>query len=145
MLNIGAPAPDFSAPDQNGVEHKLAAYRGRWILLYFYPRDNTPGCTAEACAFRDNYEALSGAGLAVLGVSTDSVASHEKFAKQFHLPFPLLSDGDKKIVSAYGADGAVKRISYLIGPDGKIAKAYPRVKPEEHAAEIKRDLTQYSN
>ncbi len=140
MLEIEIMAPEIIAPDQNGIEHKLSEYRGRWVLLYFYPRDNTPGCTVEACALRDNYPHFAKIDAVVLGVSTDSIVSHDKFVQKFSLPFTLLADTDKKIVKAYGAGGLLRRISYLIDPDGKIAKVYNRVKPAEHAEEVLRDL-----
>ncbi len=140
MLKVGIIAPAISAPDQNGINHQLADYLGKWVLLYFYPRDNTPGCTAEACAMRDNYPHFSKSEIVILGVSTDSVASHDKFVQKFNLPFTLLSDSDKKIVKAYEANGLFKRVSYLIDPAGKIAKVYEKVKPAEHAEEVLRDI-----
>jgi peroxiredoxin Q/BCP len=140
MLKEGITAPAISAPDQSGRIRQLSDYQGRWILLYFYPKDDTPGCTTEACALRDNYAEFRKINAVILGVSADSAASHEKFAKKFDLPFPLLADENKKILKDYGVDGLVRRISYLIGPDGKITKAYPKVKPAEHAAEVLRDL-----
>jgi len=141
MLKINDQAPAFQAPDQNGKIHALADYAGRWVLLYFYPRDNTPGCTTEACSLRDNYAGFKKLDAVVLGVSTDSIASHDKFAAKFSLPFTLLSDTDKTIVRAYGANGIVRRISYLIDPAGKIAKSYGHVRPSEHAAEVLKDIT----
>jgi peroxiredoxin Q/BCP len=140
MLKTGIMAPAFTAQDQNGLEHKLSDYLGRWLLLYFYPRDNTPGCTAEACALRDNYNDFKKIDAAVLGVSTDSVTSHDKFVQKFNLPFTLLADPDKTIVKTYEANGLFKRVSYLIDPTGKIVKAYEKVKPAEHAEEVLRDL-----
>lgn len=140
MLETKIKAPEFSALDQNGQTHNLADYLGQWVLLYFYPKDDTPGCTKEACSLRDNFSGFDKLGAVILGVSTDSVASHDKFAKKFNLPFTLLADTDKEIVRAYGANGFARRISYLIGPDGLIAKVYKNVKPEAHAAEVLRDL-----
>ncbi len=140
MLKAGTIAPEIVAPDQNGITHKLSDYQGKWVLLYFYPRDNTPGCTTEACALRDNYPHFTKTETVILGVSTDSVASHEKFVQKFSLPFTLLSDGDKKIVKAYGANGLARRVSYLIDPAGKIAKVYEKVKPAEHAEEVLHDI-----
>lgn len=140
MLKINTLAPDFQAFDQNNKLHKLADYKGQWLLLYFYPRDNTPGCTVEACTIRDNYADFKKLKAVVLGVSTNSISSHEKFANKFSLPFPLLADTEKKIVKDYEASGLFKRVSYLINPDGKIAKAYEKVKPREHAAEVLKDL-----
>jgi len=140
MLKTGIIAPKFEALDQNGIEHKLSEYLGKWILLYFYPRDNTPGCTIEACALRDNYPHFQKIDAVILGVSTDSVASHGKFVQKFNLPFTLLADNDQKIVKAYEANGLLRRVSYLINPEGKIAKTYEKVKPSEHAEEVLKDL-----
>jgi peroxiredoxin Q/BCP len=134
------PAPDFRAPDQNGKEHALPDYRGRWLLLYFYPKDDTPGCTKEACTFRDHFEDLKGK-VEILGISHDKVESHSRFAGKYGLPFNLLSDPDRKIIKAYGADGFffTKRISFLIDPKGKIAKVYDKVTPKSHALEVLED------
>jgi peroxiredoxin Q/BCP len=141
MLTVGTKAPEFAAPDQAGVIHKLSDYAGRWVLLYFYPKDFTSGCTTEACTLRDNYEGFKKINAVVLGVSTDSVESHAGFAKEHSLPFLILSDPEKQIVNAYQANGIMtKRISYLINPEGMIAKAYDNVKPAEHAAEVLADL-----
>jgi len=140
MLKIGTMAPEIAAPDQNGIEHKLSDYKGRWVLLYFYPRDNTPGCTTEACSLRDNYPHFKKIDAVVLGVSTDSIASHEKFVQKFNLPFTLLADFDRRVVKDYEADGLFKRVSYLIDPEGKIAKSYEKVKPAEHAEAVLHDL-----
>lgn len=145
MLKIGMVAPNFQAPDQNNNLHKLSDYFGNWLLLYFYPRDNTPGCTTEACVIRDNFSEFKKFKAVVLGVSTNSISSHEKFATKLSLPFPLLADTDKKITKDYEASGLFKRISYLIGPDGKIAKTYEKVKPQEHAIEVLRDLEALTN
>ncbi len=133
-------APEIEAADQNGKKHKLSNYLGKWVLLYFYPKDDTPGCTVEACSLRDNFHRFKESEVTILGVSTDSVDSHDKFAQKFNLPFTLLSDSDKKIVKDYGADGFTRRISYLIDPIGRIAKAYEKVKPEEHAEEVLHDI-----
>jgi len=134
-------APDFSAPDQKGIVHKLSDYRGRWLLLYFYPKDDTMFCTKEACGFRDSFEDLKGQ-VEVVGVSRDGVESHSQFAKKYGLPFTLLSDPDKKIIKAYGATFLIftKRISYLIDPQGRIAKVYPSVKATGHAQEVLEDF-----
>lgn len=137
MLDIGTKAPDFSALDQHGKKHQLSDYQGSYLLLYFYPKDDTPGCTKEACAFRDSYDDLRKVRAQVLGVSKDSVSSHIKFSHKFNLPFPILSDPDKEIIVAYQVD---KRMSYLISPDGTIVKAYATVKPAEHAGQVIRDL-----
>lgn len=139
-LKEGDKAPNFAALDQNGKQHTLAGYRGKWILLYFYPKDSTPGCTKEACSFRDEFSDLKGK-VEVLGVSHDRVESHAKFASKHQLPFALLSDPQKKIIEDYGAKGFffTKRISYLIDPEGRIAKAYPSVSPARHAREVLED------
>ncbi len=145
-LKEGQKAPEFSLSDQDGNKHSLKDYRGSWILLYFYPKDNTTGCTAEACSIRDSYADFKKSKTVVLGVSIDSVKSHDKFVKKYDLPFTLLADEDKKIVNAYGVWGKKKfmgheymgtrRMSFLIDPDGKIAKIYETVKPKEHAEEV---------
>lgn len=140
MLKEGIKAPEFEGRDQEGRVHKLTDYRGQWVLLYFYPKDNTPGCTVEACSLRDNYPDFQKIKAVVLGVSNDSVASHEKFVKKLNLPFALLSDFDNKISRAYKANGFFRRISYLINPNGEIMKAYPKVNPKEHAQEVLKDL-----
>lgn len=144
MLSIGTKGPDFSAPDQDGNIRSLNDYKGKWLLLYFYPKDNTPGCTTEACSIRDNLMGFERIGAKVLGVSKDSVKSHSGFASKYGLPFPILSDPDKKIIKAYQADGMFSRISYLIDPAGNIAKAYGKVKPAEHAAQVINDLAALS-
>lgn len=143
MLNFNTKAPEFSALDQDGKQHQLADYQGKWLLLYFYPRDNTPGCTKEACALRDKFPDFGKLMATVIGVSTDSVVSHDKFAKKFDLPFTILADTNKEIVKAYEANGWARRVSYLINPDGFIAKIYPKVKPEEHAAQVLKDLEDF--
>jgi thioredoxin-dependent peroxiredoxin len=145
-LKEGDPAPKFSALTTGGGKISLADYKGKNVILYFYPKDDTPGCTKEACAFRDYFADFKKQGAEVLGVSPDSVKSHDKFAEKFKLPFTLLSDEDKKIVEAYGVWGektfmgrkylGVYRVTFLIGPDGRIKKIWPSVKPEEHAAEV---------
>lgn len=145
-LKVGQKAPEFELPDQDGKMRRLADYRGKKVLLYFYPRDNTPGCTVEACEFRDNIKEISKAGLAVLGVSADSVASHKKFSDKFNLPFSILSDPEKKVIKSYGAWGKKKflgreyfgilRSSFLIDENGKLAKIYEKVKPAVHTSEV---------
>lgn len=149
-LEVGDLAPAFQLADQSGETHSLAQYRGKWVLLYFYPRDNTPGCTAEACAIRDAWGSFQKQGAVVLGVSGDSVSSHEKFSKKYRLSFPILSDPEKKVIKAYGAWGkksflgktflGIHRISFLIDPRGKVAKRYDKVKPAEHAQEVLQEL-----
>lgn len=151
---VGSSAPAFTLPDQGGKERSLADYHGTWVLLYFYPKDDTPGCTVEACAIRDQFKDFKKIGAVVLGVSTDSVASHRKFADKYELPFTLLADEHKEVVGKYSVFGEKKfmgktytgtsRTSFLIDPEGKIAKVYPKVKPEEHAAEVVADLVALS-
>jgi peroxiredoxin Q/BCP len=142
----GEPAPAFTLPDADGKPHRLSEWRGGWLVLYFYPRDNTPGCTTEAVAFRDHLPALAALGAQVVGVSVDSGASHQAFATQQHLPFPLLADVDGQVARRYGAltDLALikfaKRYTYLIDPDGRVAKVYRDVDPAVHATEIVADL-----
>lgn len=147
---IGDPAPDITLPDQDGKTRKLSDLRGKWVLVYFYPRDDTPGCTVEACGVRDSWAAYSKAGIEVLGISADSVKSHRKFASKFALPFTLLADEEKSVVRAFGAWGKKKfmgrefdgilRQSFLVDPSGRIAKVYPKVKPEGHAQEVLADV-----
>ena len=143
-------APQFSLPDQDGKLHNLSAYAGQWIVLYFYPKDDTPGCTTEACSFRDEYDYIKQNGAVVLGMSKDSVASHKKFAEKYDLHFPLLSDESLDTTKAYGAYGerslygrkfmGINRSTFIINPQGKIAKEYPEVTPKEHAVQIVKDL-----
>lgn len=150
MLKENSKAPDFSLPDQDGKLHKLSDYKGKWVLVYFYPKDDTPGCTTEACTLRDNLPHFKTSKAVILGISKDSPASHKKFADKYGLPFTLLSDEDHKVLEKYGVWGeksfmgkvfmGIKRISFLISPEGKIAKAYPKVKPAEHAAEVLKDI-----
>jgi peroxiredoxin Q/BCP len=144
------PAPDFTLPDQNGTNHSLRDHRGQWVVVYFYPKDDTPGCTTEACSFRDGRDHLEKHHVKVFGISADSVASHKKFADKYSLNFTLLSDRDRSVMKAYGAVGdksmfgrtflGIKRNTYLINPEGQIAKEYLDVKPEEHALEILKDI-----
>ena len=141
---------DFSLPDQDGKLHSLVDYLGKWIVLYFYPKDDTPGCTKEACNFRDSFHKLQSMGVMILGVSKDSVKSHKKFADKYSLNFPLLSDENLDTIKAYGAWGKKKfmgreydgifRITYLIDPQGKVVKIYEKVNPLIHASQIIRDL-----
>ncbi len=141
MLQENNLAPDFILPDQNAVNHKLSDYRGQWVLLYFYPEDDTPGCTTEACSFRDNLPNFDSLKIKVLGVSTDSVESHKRFVQKYNLNFTLLADVNKEVIKKYEASGfGTKRISYLINPQGEIYKAYAKVKPEIHAEEVLADL-----
>ena len=180
MLKLNTKAPDFSLPDQDGKKHSLADYKGKWVLIYFYPKDDPPGCTKEACMIRDNLPDFSAGGgsasggkklnCTVLGISVDSVKSHNKFAEKYKLPFTLLADEKKEVVKKYGAWQkksfspslpclpagrklrragmgktymGTKRISYLINPEGKIAKVYSDVKPAEHADEVLNDLKSF--
>ncbi len=138
MKQTGLSAPNFTLPDQNGDPQKLSDYLGRWVLLYFYPEDNTPGYTKEACSFRDHFSQYFERGIQVIGVSPDSVDSHKIFAGRNNLNFPILADENKEIFRLYEAlDGEkVKRISYLISPNGLIEKSYPEVDPETHAEAI---------
>ena len=150
MRNEKTIAPDFMLTDQDGKEHSLTDQKGKWTLVYFYPKDDTPGCTKEACAIRDVYNDFSRMGVTVFGVSKDSPASHKKFREKYELPFTLLSDESTKMMQDYGVweeksmmgkkfMGTV-RTSYLIAPDLTIAKIYPKVDPANHALEILADL-----
>ncbi|MFA5842026.1 MAG: thioredoxin-dependent thiol peroxidase [Candidatus Paceibacterota bacterium] len=143
MLKIGQKAPEFSLPDQEGKVHNLSDYKGKRVLLYFYPKDDTPGCVTEACTIRDSYEDFQKMGLVVLGVSVDSVESHKKFEEKYKLPFTLLSDEKKEVVKEYEVLNEVNeianRISFLIGEDGNILKVYEAVKPALHAGEVLTD------
>ncbi|MBY0537893.1 thioredoxin-dependent thiol peroxidase [Patescibacteria group bacterium] len=150
MLKIGRNAPAFSLPDQNNELHTLKQYKGSWMLLYFYPKDDTPGCTKEACMIADVYKDFKRLKVTVLGVSKDTPKSHKKFAEKYSLPFTLLSDPTMEMMDKYGAFVVKKmygkevrgtnRISYLINPEGKIAKAYPDVDPANHALELLKDI-----
>ncbi len=152
MLKLNQKAPAFSLPDQAGNTHKLSDYKGKWVLLYFYPKDDTLGCTKEACSLRDNLPNFKKLKAVVLGASIDSVKSHDKFVKKYDLPFTLLADVDKKLVEAYGVWGeksfmgrkymGTNRMSFLINPEGRIAKMYEKVKPAEHAEQVLADLKQ---
>lgn len=152
LPSLHSPAPDFVLLDQDEEERSLSDLKGRWVLLYFYPKDDTPGCTTEACGMRDAIKKFAAKNCAVWGISTDSVKSHKKFEKKYKLSFPLLADEEKKVVQAYGVWQeksfmgkkymGIVRTSFLIDPEGKIAKIYPTVTPEEHAKEVLADLTQ---
>ena len=145
-LKEGDAAPGFSAATSGGGTLSLDELKGKNVILYFYPKDDTSGCTKEACAFRDDFAEFRKKGAVVLGVSTDSVKSHDKFVNKYKLPFTLLADEEKKIVEAYGVWGeksfmgrkykGTHRVTFLIGPDGHIKKIWPKVKPEEHADEV---------
>jgi peroxiredoxin Q/BCP len=152
MLKVGRKAPSFSLLDQAGVTHTLKQYQGLWTLLYFYPKDDTPGCTKEACMIADVYKDFKRMKVQVLGVSKDSPKSHQKFAEKYQLPFTLLSDPTMAMMDTYGALVMKKmygkevrgtnRITYLINPAGKIAKVYEAVDPATHALELLKDLKQ---
>ena len=141
------PAPTFSLKDTEGNTHSLDQYRGKWVVLYFYPKDDTPGCTTEACSFRDSHELLLAKEAVVLGVSRDDAASHEKFMNKYSLPFPLLSDPDHAVMDAYGAWGkkmfgkeGVLRKTFIINPEGDVVKIYGRVTPIGHAEHVLQTL-----
>jgi peroxiredoxin Q/BCP len=143
---VGSPAPEFELSDQDGQLHSLEDYRNQWVVLYFYPKDETPGCTTEACEFRDNIFAFRDMNAQILGVSLDDIESHKAFAENHGLPFPLLADPDGDAATAYGVKTRMfgmtvaKRQTFIIGPDGAIAKHYEKVKPAEHTAEVLADL-----
>lgn len=147
MLNIKTLAPDFKLLDQDSKEHSLLYHRGSYVLIYFYPKDDTPGCTKEACVIRDMYKDFESNGVKVFGISADSVESHKEFAEKYQLPFTLLSDPKKEVIKLYEADGTLfnKRISYLVGQDGMIEKVYPKVDPTSHGAEILQDIYKLQN
>jgi peroxiredoxin Q/BCP len=149
-LAPGTPAPDFTAPTQHGTTLSLSDYRGQWVALYFYPKDDTPGCTKQACNLRDHVGDLDAEGVAVVGVSGDDVGSHEAFAQKYDLPFPLVADPGRAIQDAYGVYGertlygkkivGLKRTTYLIDPEGVVRHVFKRPKTDDHAAEILRKL-----
>ncbi|MGO8695250.1 MAG: peroxiredoxin [Rectinemataceae bacterium] len=146
MPKEGEKAPDFELVSDDGTKVKLSSLRGKTVVLYFYPKDDTPGCTAEACSFRDSWAAVEASGALVFGISPDSAASHSEFKGKYSLPFALLADQDKAVLKAYGAFGkkvmygkeveGVIRSTFIVGPDGLVRKAFPKVKPEGHAAEV---------
>lgn len=152
MSKIGQTAPAFSLPDQQGKIHNLADYNGKWVVLYFYPKDDTPGCTKQACDFRDHKGHLEQMGAAVVGVSADEVESHDKFHDKYGLNFPLLADPERKTIEAYGAWGqknvfgkiiqGILRQTFLIDPQGKIAKVWEKVDVENHVAEVEAALNE---
>jgi len=145
-LQIGNTAPDFQLPDENGTLRSLKDFSGQNLVLYFYPKDDTPGCTTEACNFRDDYSHYQAAGISVVGISADSVASHLKFKGKYALTFPLLADASHQVCELYGVWGRKKmmgreydgifRTTFLIGPDGKIKNIFENVKPADHSQEI---------
>ncbi len=146
MLKEGDEAPDFTTKNQNGEDVKLADLRGKRVVLYFYPKDDTPGCTKEACSLRDSFDIFEEKGIKIFGVSTDSEKSHQKFISKYSLPFNLLADTEKELVNAYGVWGekmnygkkymGINRTTFLIDEDGKIAKIFKKVKVDEHADEV---------
>lgn len=150
ILKIKSKAPDFTLFDQDGKEHRLSDYLGKFILIYFYPKDDTPGCTKEACMLRDDFPNFKKLSAKVFGISADSVKSHKKFAEKYNLPFTLLSDEKKFVLKKYGALAeksmfgktflGIKRMSYLIDKEGNVAKVYESVKPAVHAEEVLADL-----
>ena len=154
MPAVGSSAPDFTAPDQDGNQVTLADQLGKWTVIYFYPKDDTPGCTKEACDLRDNYGPIVEFGAEVIGVSGDSAASHTKFREKHSLPFPLLSDPDHTVAKAYGAWGlkqnygktyeGIIRSTFVVDPAGTIAKVWPRVKPEGHGKQVAEWLKAHS-
>lgn len=151
-LTEGMMAPAFEGKDHQGNSIRLADFNGKKLILYFYPKDNTPGCTAEACNLRDNYQLLLDKGFAILGVSPDSVASHQKFIDNFDLPFPLIADTDKTLVNAYGVWGpkkfmgrsyeGVNRKTFVIDEEGRIKKIFDKVKTKDHTAQILQEIDQ---
>jgi peroxiredoxin Q/BCP len=150
FLDVGDAAPDFTLPKNGGGTVSLHDLRGRDVVLYFYPKDDTPGCTKQARALRDAHSSLEGSGAIVLGVSPDDVRSHDRFAAKYGLPFALLADTDHKVAETYGAWTekslygkkymGIQRSTYLIGPDGKIKQVWPKVKPDEHLDDVVREL-----
>lgn len=145
-LNVGEKAPDFNVVNQEGKTTSLSDYKGQKVILYFYPKADTPGCTAESCNLRDNYDDLMGKGYQIIGVSPDNQEKQKKFAEKYNLPFPLLADVDKEVIKAYGAWGLKKmygreyegllRTTYVIDEDGNIEKVFPKVKTRDHADQI---------
>ncbi|MFA6521835.1 MAG: thioredoxin-dependent thiol peroxidase [Candidatus Gracilibacteria bacterium] len=154
-LSIGQPAPEFNLKDQNGAYHGLGEYRGKWVFLYFYPKDDSPGCTIEACSVRDNFKQFEKLNCAVLGISTDTTKSHAKFDQKNKLSFTLLADDKKQTVIGYEVWGEKEfmgrqyigtiRTSFLIDPEGKIRKIYGEVHPKRHIAEVLKDLNKIQN
>lgn len=148
-LSVGSSAPDFILPDQDGKKHALADYRGRWVFLYFYPKDSIAGCIRESCVLRDHFQEFQDLGIAILGISIDSAENHKQFAEKYRLPFPLLSDTREKIARQYGAIAKehlpvnqedIAQISFLINLAGEIEKIYQHVRPEMHASQVLADF-----
>ena len=146
MLKVGTKAPAFTLPDQNGTIHTLSQYKGKKLILYFYPKDNTPGCTKQACGFSERHPQFTEKGAVVIGISKDSISSHKKFEEKYALSFPLLSDPELEVIKAYDVwkekknygkvSMGVVRATYVIGPDGTVEAVMPKVKPDTNAAEI---------
>jgi len=137
------PAPDFTLPDVSGTIHSLADYKGKWIVLYFYPKDDTPGCTAEACSLRDARDTLAEMGAEIIGISKDDASSHEKFKAKYSLNFTLLTDVEAKVIEVYGAWGkkmygreGILRKTFIINPQGQVVKVYGRVTPMGHGEQV---------
>ena len=151
VLSAGEKAPEFELKDSEGVVHNLSDYKGQTIVVYFYPKDDTPGCTKEACSFRDAYEDFKQAGVEIIGISPDTEKSHSKFIDKFDLPFILLSDPDHAVCEAYGVWGLKKymgreyegvyRTTFVIGPDGEIKRVFENVRPADHSQEVLEELT----
>ena len=144
---VGTEAPAFTLPDQNGKPVSLSEYRGRWVVLYFYPKDGTPGCTTEACEFRDNVFAFREIGATILGISVDNVESHEQFAARYHLPFTILADSEKNVARQYGVLHRMlgvmelaRRETFIVDPQGRVAKHYREVDPGSHSKQVMADL-----
>lgn len=137
-LNVGDTAPDFTVKDANGNTVKLSDYAGSTVVLYFYPKDDTPGCTKQACSFRDNYTQYTSKGIPVLGISRDDESTHQKFAEKYSLPFPLLADTDGALAKAYDVDGGgyAKRVTFIVDGDGKISQVYTTIQTDTHATDI---------
>lgn len=142
-LKVGEVAPSFNLPDQKGVMHSLSDYQGKWLVLYFYPKDETPGCTTEACSFRDDIFKIQAMGAVVVGISEDDVDSHERFAKKYHLPFTLLADDNGKVAEAYdslfsiaGMMKFAKRHTFIINPQGRLAAIFMDVDPDDHSQQV---------
>jgi peroxiredoxin Q/BCP len=146
---VGTMAPEFNLPDQHGKQRQLTEWRGKWVVLYFYPKDDTPGCTEEACTFRDDLEQLTALDAQVVGISVDTSESHKAFAEKYKLPFPLLADSKADVAVRYGALSnwlvikLAKRYTFLIDPQGKVAKTYLSVDTSRHSVEIVKDLKQF--
>ena len=145
-LSAGMNAPDFVLVDQNNIERSLSDFKGEWVVLYFYPKDDTPGCTTEACSFRDNMEIISKLNTNILGVSVDSQESHKEFSEKYSLPFPILADVNGEVAKKYDSYGSfvgfkyASRHTFIINPSGKIHKVYKKVNPSKHASEVIEEL-----